>query len=112
MGQADTQCGNRKTHDLLLANGAPAESYRDDGNRWLFRNGNGGKGLPPQEPCAAVLTGGPVVDAVWRRLLDRTGPRPAAALFAGIDGACQLELLLGGATHYPLLATAARRVAA
>ena len=24
------------THDVLLANGAPAESYRDDGNRWLF----------------------------------------------------------------------------
>ncbi|HXO00635.1 MAG TPA: Hint domain-containing protein, partial [Stellaceae bacterium] len=24
------------THDILLANGAPAESYRDDGNRWLF----------------------------------------------------------------------------
>lgn len=27
-------------------------------------------------PCARVLTGGPVVDAVWRRLLDRAGPRP------------------------------------
>ena len=26
------------THDVLLADGAPAESYRDDGNRWLFRN--------------------------------------------------------------------------
>ena len=25
-----------ETHDVLLANGAPAESYRDDGNRWLF----------------------------------------------------------------------------
>jgi hypothetical protein len=30
---------------------------------------------PPQEPYALVLTGGPVVDAVWRRLLDRAGPR-------------------------------------
>ncbi len=26
-------------------------------------------------PCAPVLTGGPVVDAAWRRLLDRCGPR-------------------------------------
>src|SRR5262249_13398994 len=26
------------THDVLIANGTPAESYRDDGNRWLFRN--------------------------------------------------------------------------
>jgi hypothetical protein len=30
------------THDMLLANGAPGESYRDDGNRWLFQNANTG----------------------------------------------------------------------
>jgi hypothetical protein len=63
------------SHDVLLANGAPAESYRDDGNRWLFQNANAGWGLPSQEPYAPVLTGGPVVDAVWRRLLDHAGPR-------------------------------------
>ncbi|HUB16426.1 MAG TPA: Hint domain-containing protein [Acetobacteraceae bacterium] len=66
-----------ETHDILLANGAPAESYRDDGNRWLFRNANSGWALPAQLPFAPVLTGGPVVDAVWRRLLERAGPRPA-----------------------------------
>ncbi len=60
-----------ETHDVLLANGAPAESYRDDGNRWLFRNANSGWGLPPQAPCAPVVTGGPKVDAAWRRLLVR-----------------------------------------
>ena len=64
-----------ETHDVLLANGAPAESYRDDGNRWLFRNANTGWHLPPKPPCASVLTDGDVVDAVWRRLLDRAGPR-------------------------------------
>jgi hypothetical protein len=64
-----------ETHNILLANGTPAESYRDDGNRWLFRNANTGWGLPPQAPYAPVLTGGPVVDAAWRRLLDRAGPR-------------------------------------
>jgi Hint domain len=64
-----------ETHDVLLANGAPAESYRDDGNRWLFQNANSGWSLPPQEPYAPVLTGGPLVDAVWRRLLERAGPR-------------------------------------
>jgi hypothetical protein len=31
-----------ETHDVLIANGAPAESYRDDGNRWLFHNANSG----------------------------------------------------------------------
>jgi hypothetical protein len=63
------------SHDVLLANGAPAESFRDDGNRWLFQNANSGWDLPPQEPYAPVLTGGPIVDTTWRRLLDRAGPR-------------------------------------
>jgi antigen 43 len=68
------------THDVLLADGAPAESYRDDGNRWLFQNANGGWDETPKAPFAPVLTGGPVVDAVWRRLLDRAGPRPRLPL--------------------------------
>lgn len=68
--------GTLETHDVLLANGAPAESYRDDGNRWLVQNANSGWQLPPQEPCAPVLTGGPIMDAIWRRLLDGAGPRP------------------------------------
>jgi autotransporter passenger strand-loop-strand repeat protein len=60
-------------HDVLVADGAAAESYRDDGNRWLFQNANTGWDQPAKAPCAPVLTGGPVVDAVWRRLLDRAG---------------------------------------
>jgi hypothetical protein len=65
-----------ETHDVLLADGALAESYRDDGNRWLFRNANTAWDSPPKPPCAPVLTDGPMVDTIWRRLLDRTGPRP------------------------------------
>jgi hypothetical protein len=76
----------------LLANGAPAESYRDDGNRWLFQNANSGWGLPPKQPYAPVLTGGPVVDMVWRRLLDRAGPRPGLPLTDDPD----LHLLVDG----------------
>jgi hypothetical protein len=68
------------SHDVLLANGAPAESYRDDGNRWLFRNANSGWDRPTIRPCAPVLTGGPIVDAAWRRLLDRSGPAPVVPL--------------------------------
>jgi hypothetical protein len=67
-------------HDVLLANGAPAESYRDDGNRWLFRNANTGWNQPAKPPCAPVLTGGPIVDAVWARLLTLAGPRPGLPL--------------------------------
>jgi hypothetical protein len=72
-------------HDVLLAQGAPAESYRDDGNRWLFHNANSGWTQPPKPLCAPVLTGGPIVDAIWRQLLDRAGPRALQALTDGAD---------------------------
>jgi hypothetical protein len=81
-----------ETHDVLLANGAPAESYRDDGNRWLFQNANSGWDFPPREPCAPVLTGGAVVDAIWRRLLDRAGPRRSLPLTDDAD----LHLVVDG----------------
>jgi hypothetical protein len=81
-----------ETHDVLIANGAPAESYRDDGNRWLFRNANSGWKLPQQQPCAPVLTGGALVDAAWRRLLDRAGPRHGLPLTWDAD----LHLLVDG----------------
>lgn len=68
------------THDVLIANGAPAESYRDAGNRWLFQNCNRAWDDPPKPPYAPVLTGGALVDRVWRRLLDRCGRQPDMAL--------------------------------
>jgi hypothetical protein len=82
-----------ETHDVLVANGAPAESYRDDGNRWLFQNANTGWDQPAKPPCAPVLTGGPVVDVAWRRLLDRAGPRRLPPMTDDPD----LHLLLDGA---------------
>jgi hypothetical protein len=75
----------RESHDVLLANGAPAESYRDDGNRWLFQNGTRALQQRPQGPCAPVLTGGPVVDALWQRLLERAGPRSHLPLTGDAD---------------------------
>jgi Hint domain len=81
-----------ETHDVLLAEGAPAESYRDDGNRWLFHNANAGWNAEPREPCAPVLTGGPLVDALWQRLLERAGPRPGVPLTDDPD----LHLLVDG----------------
>jgi hypothetical protein len=67
-------------HDVLIANGAPAESYRDDGNRWLFSNANTAWDAAPQKPCTSILTGGALVDRVWRRLLDRCSSRPGVPL--------------------------------
>jgi Ca2+-binding RTX toxin-like protein len=74
-----------QAHDVLIANGAPAESYRDDGNRWLFQNANSVWGMPPKPPRAPLLTTGRTVDAAWRRLLDRAGPRPGLPLTDDAD---------------------------
>ncbi len=61
-------------HAVLLAEGAPAESYLDTGNRARF--GNCPFGYDPIEaaandPCAEVLFGGPRLDAVRARLSER-----------------------------------------
>ena len=104
------------THDVLLANGAPAESYRDDGNRWLFRNANTGWDQVEKPPCAPVLTGGPVVDAVWRRLLERAGPRPGVPLSDDpdlhvlVDGRREDALARCGAAYVFRLPALARSV--
>jgi hypothetical protein len=80
------------THDVLLAEGAPAESYRDDGNRWLFHNTNARWKAAPQVPCAPVLIGGHVVDRIWQRLFDRTGPNLLPRLTEDAD----VHLLIDG----------------
>jgi hypothetical protein len=79
-------------HAVLVANGAPAESFRDDGNRWLFQNNDTSQHQPAKLPCAPVLTGGPVVDAVWKRLLSQSGSRPGIPLTEEPD----LHLLVDG----------------
>ncbi|MBV9859718.1 MAG: Hint domain-containing protein [Alphaproteobacteria bacterium] len=67
------------SHDVLIADGAPAESYKEDGNRALFHNGDrplvAARGV---EWCAPVLRGGAELERIWRRLLLRSGfTRPA-----------------------------------
>jgi hypothetical protein len=59
-------------HAILLADGAPAESYLDTGNRRQF--GNCALSYDPMdgashEPCAAVVFGGPRLEAIRQSLL-------------------------------------------
>jgi hypothetical protein len=67
-------------HDVVLANGAPAETYYDASNRAQFHNTR-----PDSSPGAAsptfapVLTGGAAVDRVWLALFERAGGRIATA---------------------------------
>lgn len=68
------------SHDILLAEGAPAESYVEDGDRGMFQNAMAwrarhGTASPPAVYCAERLTRGPRLEAI-RQLLDlRAGCR-------------------------------------
>ncbi len=86
------------THEVLLADGAAAESYRDDGNRRQFQNINPGwnTGEVP-EPFAPVVTNGPLVAAVWRRLLLRAEPCAPIPLTGDPD----IHLLVDGTRVAP-----------
>jgi autotransporter passenger strand-loop-strand repeat protein len=64
-------------HDVLLAEGLPAESFLDTGNRAAFANGGTMVQADPhfardvwtRAGCAPLVTAGPVRDLVYRRLL-------------------------------------------
>jgi hypothetical protein len=62
-------------HEVMIAEGAPAESYRDEGNRWMFANANPAWDKPGIAPHAPVLTAGAKLDAIWSQLLARSGER-------------------------------------
>jgi collagen type I/II/III/V/XI/XXIV/XXVII alpha len=63
-------------HDVLLANGMPAESYLDTGDRARFSNGGGVVALHPDfsartwemRGCAPLVQTGRVLTAVRKRL--------------------------------------------
>jgi hypothetical protein len=68
-------------HDVLLAEGLPAESYLDTGNRHLFANGAGAVSLYPEfvapkswphDAAAPMVTDEARVKPVWQRLAARS----------------------------------------
>jgi hypothetical protein len=65
-------------HDLVLAEGLPAETYLESGNRAMFENGAAPLVLHPDfvtsrrtAACAPLLTEGEIVTRIRQRLLDR-----------------------------------------
>jgi hypothetical protein len=54
-------------HGILLADGMPAESYIDHGNRGEF-SGQSGRAANPQPACAKLVTAGAPLAAIRRRL--------------------------------------------
>ncbi len=71
-------------HGILLAENTPAESYLDTGNRSLFDNGPDPRQLHPRfrlnanaaawatEACAPLAQSIDAIQAIWRRLADRS----------------------------------------
>jgi hypothetical protein len=60
-------------HGVIIANGAPSESFKDEGNRDAFMNADRPAGIPHSDWFAPVTIHGPTVDTVWRRLFERSG---------------------------------------
>ncbi len=61
-------------HDVVFAEGAPAESYYDAENRALFHNTRSGSEAGAARPAfAPVLNGGDIVGRVWADLYERAG---------------------------------------
>lgn len=82
-----------ESHDVLLAEGAPSESYIDDNNRGMFHNADSFRAMYPAaavaEPayCAPRLEGGHRVAAVRRQIDGRAGlDTTADALFGDLRG--------------------------
>jgi hypothetical protein len=80
------------SHDVVLAEGVAAETYREDENAPLFLNHAYRPPLAPVPPYAPVLHDHPTVKRIWRDLSDRAG-RPDLAFTADPD----LHLLANGA---------------
>jgi hypothetical protein len=58
-------------HDVILAEGAPAETYRDDGNSAQFQNITDRPATEPVPPCVPIVSAGPVLHQIWDRISRR-----------------------------------------
>ncbi|MDE2198432.1 MAG: Hint domain-containing protein [Rhodospirillales bacterium] len=91
-------------HDVILAEGLPAESYLDTGNRGAFANGGAAIQLHPEfardvwarEGCAPLVLDGPRLVAARRRLLAE-----AAALGHGLTIEPALRVFADGVRLTP-----------
>jgi hypothetical protein len=99
------------THDVLLAEGAPSESYVDDNNRGFFQNCHhyytlySGAEEPEPVYCAPRLEEGYALEAIRRHVRERAGikqPWSCGALRGAIEGIAE-EVVYGWAQdeRYP-----------
>lgn len=81
-----------ETHDILLAEGAPSESFVDDDSRNMFHNAAEFKKLYPDTApipaiyCAPRIEEGPVLEAIRTRLNAEAGIAPTPASGGIVEG--------------------------
>ncbi|MFE8872074.1 Hint domain-containing protein, partial [Acetobacter persici] len=81
-----------ETHDVLLAEGAPSESFIDDGSRGMFHNAAEFRALYPEALplpaayCTPRIEDGPILETVRARLNTEAGITPAPTSGGIVEG--------------------------
>jgi hypothetical protein len=92
-------------HDIILAEGAPSESFEDDDSRMIFHNAHEFFALYPDAPrrpaafCAPRVNAGPEVAAIRERLACRAGLRPRLPVLRGAVETVTEKHIGGWAEH-------------
>ncbi len=73
------------SHDVILAEGAASESYRDDNSLHLFHNTSSRPARTPEPACRPIVDAGPALDSAWRSVAQRAAPLPAATFSPNAD---------------------------
>jgi hypothetical protein len=109
-------------HDLVTAEGLPAETYLDTGNRDLFANAPGPLRLHPRQEdaaaqarrvaqsCLPLLCDPAAVEPVWRRLAARSAALGHAPAPVATTRDPALRLRFGASALHPVEQTATRAV--
>jgi Hint domain len=104
-------------HDVLLAEGLPAESYLDTGNRSAFENAGLPVMLHPEfnsqarreaESCAPLVCDATRVEPVWKAIADRAEARGFALPRAETTADPDLSITIGGRRYSPSARTGSR----
>jgi formylmethanofuran dehydrogenase subunit C len=83
-------------HDVIYAEGAPAESYIDCGNRGMFQNATEFDALYPEDAsrpwayCAPVVDSGPELEGVCRRIAEHSAALAEDTLWRGSGASAAL----------------------
>ena len=103
------------THETILAEGAPVESYRDDGCRFLFDNADSyfdwhGGAVPPAPEAHWRVDGGTLLNIVRSRLAERAGaqltkgqPGPLVGFVERIEHGVLDGWAIDAARHYRIV---------